>query len=438
MFRRAIPLVLVLIGTAAAPAFAQRAASSCDTGDVVRYLGINGIDCNCTIGSPDAENWAFRTEPRVTSLIPQTRGGRLLRVGDVITHIDGKLITTREGAQAMAAVKPGQTVILAVRRGGENLRFAIVAEVSCRDAHAGGYVASTRPSKTPVPSNARIRGSGSATTKVSPTPAPTPHAAYAAQQRPARGSFGFGLMCSGNCEIRIEENTGALFFSDPPEVYSVERGSGADKAGVRRGDVITHVNGESITSKEGGRIFGTAKPGETLRFTIRRNGTSRVVALTAAKTTPAVAELTKSSESLERAQQALRELQRAQARQMEQIQEDIRRSRAAEESRLREMQREFYRQEQEHRRKLTELSNELARAESRMRSALSDSMRAACAVTSVTPRPGSSRTLRYTGIIGETEVEVRGPNPVTVTESGDEVTITAGSTQIKVKTPRKR
>jgi hypothetical protein len=64
-------------------------------------------------------------------------------------------------------------------------------------------------------------------------------------------------------------------------------------------------------------------------------------------------------------------------------------------------------------------------------------MRAACSVNTSTPRPGSSRTLRYTGIIGETEVEVRGPNPVTVTESGDEVTITAGSTQIKVKTPRK-
>jgi hypothetical protein len=435
MFRRVIPLVFVMMGSAAAPAAAQGArASRCDTGDVVRYLGISGIDCNCTIGSPDADNWAFRTEPRVTSLIPQTRGGRLLRVGDVITHINGTLITTREGARSMAAVKPGQTVILSVRRGGESLKYAIVAEVSCRaDTHAEAYAPTPRPGKVPAPANAYSRSATPSPTKITPTP----HAAYVTQQRPARGSFGFGLMCSGNCEIRVEDNTGALHFSDPPEVYSVERGSGADKAGVRRGDVITHVNGQSITSTEGGRTFGTAKPGETLRFTIRRNGISRVVSLTAARSTPAVAELTKSSESLERAQHALRELQRAQTQQMEQIQEEIRRSRAAEESRLRDMQREFYRQEQEHRRKLTELSNELARAESRMRSALSDSMRAACAVNTSTPRPGSSRTLRYTGIIGETEVEVRGPNPVTVTESGDEVTITAGSTQIKVKTPRK-
>jgi hypothetical protein len=436
MFRRAIPLVLVLMGSAAAQAAAQEArASNCDTGDVVRYLGISGIDCNCTIGSPDADNWAFRTEPRVTSLIPQTRGGRLLRVGDVITHIDGKLITTREGARSMAAVKPGQTVILSVRRGGENLKFAIVAEVSCRaDTRAEAYAPTPRPSTKPSPGKAYVHGAAPATTQITPTP----QAAYAAQQRPARGSFGFGLMCSGNCEIRVEDNTGALYFSDPPEVYSVERGTGADKAGVRRGDVITHVNGQSITSKEGGRTFGMAKPGQTLRFTIRRNGVSRVVPLTAARPAVAVAELTKSSESLERAQQALRELQRAQAQQMEQIEDVIRRSRAAEESRVRDMQREFYKQEQEHRRKLTELSNELARAEARMRSALSDSMRAACAVNTITPRAGGSRTLRYTGMIGETEVEVRGPNPVTVTESGDEVIITAGSTQIRVKTPRNR
>src|SRR5687768_5708929 len=143
-------------------------------------------------------------------------------------------------------------------------------------------------------------------------------------------------MCSGNCEIRVESN-GALHFSEPPEVYSVERGSGADKAGIRRGDVITHVNGESITSKDGGRVFGTAKPGETLRFTIRRGGNSRTIALTAAPTTAPGAALAKSSESLKRAHDALRELQREQQQQMERIQDELRASRAAEEDRLRDM-----------------------------------------------------------------------------------------------------
>ena len=48
-----------------------------------------------------------------------------------------------------------------------------------------------------------------------------------------------------------------------------------------------------------------------------------------------------------------------------------------------------------------------------------------------------SRTLRYTGTIGQTEIEVRGANPVSVTESGDEIEITAGGTFVKLKSGKK-
>jgi hypothetical protein len=438
---REISLVLVFAAVAAATGSAQNTttyARSCANGkEAIGFIGISGIDCNCTIGAPDADDWAFRTEPRITSLELDTRGGKILKTGDVITHVNGYLITTREGARALATIKPGQTVLLRVRRNGENLSFAIVADATCPDQVRLGIYAPTRPqghapkisgsTPHPMPKTGVVRGTTppgaiyGVVGQVAPLPA-TPS---------RRGSFGFGLMCSGNCEIRAESD-GALYFSEPPEIYNVERGSGADKAGLRRGDVITHVNGESITSKTGGRIFGLAKAGETVRFTIRRGGSSRTFSLTAAPPAASTMELAKSSESLERAQQSLRELQREQQRQMDRIQEEIRASRAAEADRVREMQREFYRQEQEHRRKLGELSNELARAETRMRAALADSSRNACAVASVAPRSGS-RTLRYTGVVGGSEIEVRGPNPVTVTESGDEVTITAGSTQVKVK-----
>jgi len=439
MIGRDIPLALVFAMVIAAPAAAQTADGRCAAKDAVGFIGISGIECNCTIGSRNADDWAFRTEPRITSLEMTSRAGNILRTGDVITHINGHLITTREGARAMATIKPGQAVVLTVRRNGEILKFALTAEASCPgDARLGIYAPSLPQGSPP---RAYVA-----------TPAPTPRAAYpGAMPKPsaqpavaamraasARGSFGFGLMCSGNCAINVEKD-GALHFSEPPEVYSIERGSGADRAGIRRGDLITHVNGQSITSKEGGRIFGTAKPGATLRFTIRRGGNSRTVSLTAAQDLPTPApraDLTRSSEALERARQSLSELQREQQRQLTQIQDELRQSRAAEENRVRELQREFYRQEQEHRRKLGELSNELARAESRMRSALADSSRS-CAVATTTAR-GSSRTLRYTGVIGDSEVEVRGPNPVTVTETKDEITVTSGSTQVRVKKNAKR
>ena len=438
MIGRDIPLALVFALAVAAPAAAQTADGRCAAKDAVGFIGISGIECNCTIGSPNADEWAFRTEPRITSLEMTSRAGNILRTGDVITHINGHLITTREGARAMATIKPGQVVVLTIRRNGEMLKFALTAEASCPgDARLGIY-APTLPQGSPPRARA-VTPTTPRPNSAEVIPSPPGRTAVAAMRAAsARGSFGFGLMCSGNCAINVEKD-GALHFSEPPEVYSVERGSGADHAGIRRGDLITHVNGQSITSKEGGRIFGTAKPGATLRFTIRRGGHSRTVSLTAAQEPPTPApraDLTKSSEALERARQSLSELQREQQRQLSQIQDELRRSRAAEENRVRELQREFYRQEQEHRRKLVELSNELARAENRMRSAMADSLRS-CAVATTSPR-GSSRTLRYTGVIGESEVEVRGPNPVTVTETKDEVTITTGSTQVKVRKNRNR
>ncbi len=432
MIGRDIPLALVFALVVAAPATAQTADGRCAAKDAVGFIGISGIECNCTIGSPNADDWAFRTEPRITSLEMTSRAGNILRTGDVITHINGHLITTREGARAMATIKPGQAVVLTIRRNREVLKFALTADTSCPgDARLGIYAPSLPQGSAPAPyaSSPKPRVGYAV---VTPRPSAKP-AIAAVRAASARGSFGFGLMCSGNCAINVERD-GALHFSEPPEVYSVERGSGADRAGIRRGDLITHVNGQSITSKEGGRIFGTAKPGATLRFTIRRGGNSRTVSLTAAEDLPTPApraDLTKSSEALERARQSLSELQREQQRQLAQIQDELRRSRAAEENRVRELQREFYRQEQEHRRKLGELSNELARAESRMRSAMADSLRS-CAVTTTTSR-GSSRTLRYTGVVGDSEVEVRGPNPVTVTETKDEITVTSGSTQVRVK-----
>ena len=77
-------------------------------------------------------------------------------------------------------------------------------------------------------------------------------------------------------------------------------------------------------------FFGLAKAGESVRFTIRRGGSSRTVTLKAAPPAASTVDLAKSSESLERAQVALRELQRDQQTQMQKIQEELRASRAAE------------------------------------------------------------------------------------------------------------
>ena len=49
----------------------------------------------------------------------------------------------------------------------------------------------------------------------------------------------------------------------------------AHDAGMRSGDILTHINGHEMTSAEGGRLFGAVQPGDTVRFRFARNNTSQ-------------------------------------------------------------------------------------------------------------------------------------------------------------------
>ena len=74
-------------------------------------------------------------------------------------------------------------------------------------------------------------------------------------------------------------------------VNSVQAGSPADKAGVRRGDVITGVNGESI--KNGNELRNDVSqlpPGTTAKLTLMRDGKEQTVAVTLAERKAAAAE----------------------------------------------------------------------------------------------------------------------------------------------------
>src|SRR5690242_2872173 len=64
--------------------------------------------------------------------------------------------------------------------------------------------------------------------------------------------------------------------SNGASVASVESGSGADKAGIKAGDVITAVDGTDITSAQQLRtIIAEHKPGDKLSVEVRRNGSTK-------------------------------------------------------------------------------------------------------------------------------------------------------------------
>jgi putative serine protease PepD len=64
-------------------------------------------------------------------------------------------------------------------------------------------------------------------------------------------------------------------------VAKVESGSGADKAGIKSGDVITAVDGTKVTSSQQLRtIIAAHKPGDTLQVEILRSGSTKTLTVT--------------------------------------------------------------------------------------------------------------------------------------------------------------
>jgi putative serine protease PepD len=64
-------------------------------------------------------------------------------------------------------------------------------------------------------------------------------------------------------------------------VRSVESGSGADKAGVKSGDVITAVDGTTVASATRLRaIIDSRKPGDTVTLTVQRSGSTKTFKVT--------------------------------------------------------------------------------------------------------------------------------------------------------------
>jgi S1-C subfamily serine protease len=70
-------------------------------------------------------------------------------------------------------------------------------------------------------------------------------------------------------------------------VYQVQPGSGADRAGLRQGDVITALNGTTIDDPNTFRnAIASSPPGTEVTLTVKRGGSERQVRATLGEFTP--------------------------------------------------------------------------------------------------------------------------------------------------------
>ncbi|HEX9734764.1 MAG TPA: PDZ domain-containing protein [Thermoanaerobaculia bacterium] len=284
--------VLTLTGTAAADVPAPD--DICAGGAArVGWLGVAGIQARQLSirqgDSPDDLTVWFGQEPEVLAVDGPARGR--LRPGDVIAAVDGSLITTRAGGSLLARPEPGRAVTLTVRRGGREEQVEVTPWAVCpEDAFLPPAPPTPPEPPTPVLAPAAPRPPRAAPappgllepprTPAPPRPprAPEPPAPALAPEPPeplappsAAAWFGIGFECRG-CGWREEAGVRSYFFTAPPSVFSVDPGSPAARAGLRRGDLLTRVDGRPITSAEGAGRFFAVEPGTAVTLTYERDG----------------------------------------------------------------------------------------------------------------------------------------------------------------------
>jgi hypothetical protein len=230
--------------------------------------------------------WSFSREPVIGGV--DGPGVGRLREGDVLVAVDGDLITTGAGGLRYSSVRPGERVSLTLRRDGRMEELTLTAGERCWSwplpppaapappppPQAAPPASSRPPQVAPPPSR-----QGSSTPTPSAPSAQVPPARPPAAPAPpppapgvAAGAWlGFSLECR-QCEIVRSNGRARMHFGAPPAIVSVEPSTPAYAAGLRSGDILTHVDDSALTSARGADRFASMVPGRAVRLTLTRDG----------------------------------------------------------------------------------------------------------------------------------------------------------------------
>jgi hypothetical protein len=234
-------------------------------------------------------------------------------------------------------------------------------------------------------------------------------------------------------------------FRTPPTVLMVDVDGPAHRAGLRRGDTLTAIDGIEITEEAGGRAFTSVEPGQRVTLTVRRGGAERRLPIVAVARPDATREELAAFDEYKRmrdsSESMYRELLSASVSRAQTEITDLQRQ-------LREV--EASRVSVEDSRKRIATIDSVLRALRNIERQRAQGMEGiympatATGIYGVTPTPsvnvvttipGRVYPLRYSRDLRATaRIEARAPGPVNVNEVGDSlITVTANGVEVKIQ-----
>ncbi len=312
VFLGVLTMLLVMYESAAAGRNRGRDKLDCESGEPVGYIGIQGLAFKGTFSINTDENtqrWYFKNEPKIESIDPDGPAAGILKKGDVIVEIDGMLITTRKAGKRFGNIDPGEKIVLKIRRDDRLIDKTITAKSVCPEDNPLDL-----GSTSLADLNVKLEHLSEALEEMSELEIEIPEmpempemihledlASLAELEHFEelaeigdihfwpRAWYGMGVSCD-KCTINAskDDEPAQWQFEDPPRVHSVDEDGPADKAGIREGDVLTHIEGVRIDTREGGKLFSNTEPGKTMEWTIDRDGESKTVKMETLERPPRV------------------------------------------------------------------------------------------------------------------------------------------------------
>ena len=228
-------------------------------------LGITefSVGTSLTI-TPNDMYYTFDSEPRIRALDPEGPAAGILRRGDTIIAIDGLLITTRQAGRRYATLKAGEPVDVTVRRRRQLRTFTIIPAATASD---DSISVTAWPSDL---SEAMLDSINSYLDRIVNDLSGRGYYDLSSAVWNEAFGLGLGLSFRGSCTKR--DGFRSWNFRESPLVKTVEPGSPAETAGIRPGDILTHIDGIRLVRRAGGRKFSEIEPGQTITWTIEREG----------------------------------------------------------------------------------------------------------------------------------------------------------------------